>query len=121
MVEISTLHIDVKAPWSWGRMHDILSCILSEGRKIESRCQLEQINRTNWKRHKRKPVNDHKDALAGARKGLDLKLVKARKRDSIRRMWTKKEREPREEKDVKGGRNSTKHSKDELQHENKTG
>ena len=34
-------------------------------------------------------------------------------------MWTKKEREkPRErEKDVEGGRNSTKHSKDELQHE----
>ena len=63
-------------------------------------------------------MNDHKDARAGARKELDLK---ARKRDSIRGMWTKKEREPREEKDVEGGRNSTKHSKDELQHKNKTG
>ena len=78
-------------------------------------------NRTNWKRHKRRPVNDHKDVRAGARKGLDLKLV-MREKDSIRRMWTKKEREkPRGEKDIEGGRNSMKHSKDELQHENKTG
>ena len=33
-----TFPASAKAPWSWGRMHGILS----EGRKIESRCQLEK-------------------------------------------------------------------------------
>ena len=60
--------------------------ILSEGRKIESRCQLETRHRNKietrtkiWKRNKRTPVNDHIDAWAGARNGLDVKLVRCEK------------------------------------------
>ena len=34
-----TLYDLAKAPWSWGRTYDILS----EGCKIESRCQLEKL------------------------------------------------------------------------------
>ena len=51
-----------KTPWSWGRMH----VILSEERKIESRCQLEKpaialIERQSEEletTHERRPVND---------------------------------------------------------------
>ena len=42
------LRKSAKTLWSWGRMDDILS----EGRKIESRRQLEAFFRTNWKRKK---------------------------------------------------------------------
>ena len=83
--QISTLF--AKAPWSWGRMHNILSCILLEGRKIESRRQLnlaialrskrkERIgNETNKHKNARPPTTT--DARTGALgNGLDLKLLK---------------------------------------------
>ena len=64
--QISTLF--AKAPWSWGRMHNILSCILSEGRKIESRRQLRKKEREtserklieNWKQRRAFKMNDHR-------------------------------------------------------------
>ena len=63
--------------------------IISEGRKIETRCQLEQyINRTNWKRH-RTQARERPQRRAGGRfrNGFDLKNFlsrqKKRKRDSI--------------------------------------
>ena len=51
-----------KTPWSWGRMH----IILSEERKIESRCQLEKLaialiemqSEELETTHERRPVND---------------------------------------------------------------
>ena len=96
-----------KTPWSWGRMDDILS----EGRKIESRRQLEAIYRTNWKRNKRTPVNDHRRA-GGRSKWTRSEARKKEKETRFEGCGLRKR-----EKDVKGGRNSTKHSKDELQHE----
>ena len=48
----SLVFFSAKTPWSWGRMDDILS----EGREIESRRQLEKaINQTNWKRKQARP------------------------------------------------------------------
>ena len=62
--------------------------ILSEGRKIESRCQLEQLAiaidrnvklKKIWKRNKNARPRTTSDARTGAlRNGLDLKLVKRR-------------------------------------------
>ena len=88
--------------------------ILSEGRKIESRCQLKTGHRNKietqtkiWKRNKRTPVNDHIDAWAGARNGLDLKLVRCEKEKET---WyeecglRKREKRVRERKTSKGGR-----------------
>ena len=61
--------------------------ILSEGRKIEPRRQLNlaialkiEMQRKNWKRYKRWPVNDHIDVRAGAWKGPDPKLLSGTKK-----------------------------------------
>ena len=52
------------------------------------RIKIETQRKKNWKRYKRRPMNDHIDARAGPRKGLDPKpLREKRKRDSIWRMW----------------------------------
>ena len=93
--------------------------ILSEGRKIESRRQLEAIYRTNWKRNKRTPVNDHRRA-GGRSKWTRSEARKARKRDSIRRMWIEKERETRGRKTSREDVIDMKHSKKRVAARNKT-
>ena len=75
------------------RTTSYFSYVLSEGRKIESRRQLKKTGHCikiktqswknwNWKRNKRTPVNDHIDAWAGARNGLDLKLVRQKEKET---------------------------------------
>ena len=80
-----------KTPWSWGRMHDILS----EGRKIESSRQLippsqkDQKTRGKiWKRYRtqarERPETRGRAFSEWTRS--ETRKVKKRKRDSIRRM-----------------------------------
>ena len=64
---INLLLKEAKAPWSWGRMHDILSCILSEGARSNPVANYEEretserkIEIGNEKRKKKEgaPAND---------------------------------------------------------------
>ena len=66
---------DAKTPWSWGRMYGILS----EGREIESRRQLEQLIERigNENRHA------HEQPLTSERartRGLDRELLRGKER-----------------------------------------
>ena len=85
-----------KAPWSWGRMYDLLRYVLSEGTKIETRRQLKTGHRIRSKRKvelETKQTNKNArprtttDARTGAlENGLDPKHLRRRKRDLILRM-----------------------------------
>ena len=69
--QMLTLQFLAKTPWSWGRMHDILS----EGCEIESRRELEEPAITlrskreefwNWKRNRNARPRTTTDARTGA-------------------------------------------------------
>ena len=67
------LHLIAKTPWSWGRMHGILS----EGREIDPRCQLEPAIALRSKREERignktgTPARERPLTRAWARLGLE--------------------------------------------------
>ena len=65
-------------------MHDILSCILLEGRKIESRHQLEAIIERFGNDTKRRSVNDHKDTRVGISEWTRSELVQGKNEKETR-------------------------------------
>ena len=87
-----------KTPWSWGRMLVFCVCILSEGRKIESRRQLEAIvERIGNKKTSARPWTTI-NAQASVRKNRTRSEARkgSWKRDLIQRMWIE-ERERKNE------------------------